>query len=346
MNIAEGVCAPSEGWNPMTVREVTEFFKTLSDPTRLRLLRLMAESELSEVTQLAQSRVSNHLKRLREEGLLQERPDGPWRNYRVDADRLPPAARALWDGIRAAWDGDEQFAPDLARLGDVLARRSERSGRFFETFADQWDGIRADLFGDSIGRAILRGFVPPDLVVADIGAGTGYALELFGSRPRRILAIDNSEAMLSVARRKVEALGLSNVEFRLGDAHDPPLETGEAGLVVFAMVLQHLEDPARAVAAAASRLAPGGRLFVADFLRHQETWLRETMRHRWLGFERAQLEAWLRAAGCRVDAWSILPGRPWTAPDGRRVRIPDGFALVAGQTHETNTQPITGAPTP
>ncbi|MBX3727614.1 MAG: ArsR family transcriptional regulator [Candidatus Sumerlaeia bacterium] len=313
---------------------LSRLFKVLSDPTRLRLLHLMALEELSvmelaEVTQLAQSRVSNHLKVLREEGLIEERREGAWRHYRVEAERLPEGPRRLWDSIRAAWEADDAALADQRRLEAVLARRTAREGRFFETIADRWDAVRAELFGDTIGRLVLRPFVPADAVVADLGCGTGYAFELFGDRPRRLIAIDSSPAMLAVARRKVKALGLRNVEFREGDAEAPPLKAGEASVATLLMVLHHLEEPARALAAVGRALRPGGCVLIADFAAHQQTWLRETMQHRWLGFSRPALEEMLGAAGLRTTSWSVMPGRSWVTEESRRVQVPDGFVCTA-----------------
>lgn len=318
----------------MQVQNLTRLFKALGDPTRLRLLRLMAETELSvmelaEVTQLAQSRISNHLKILREDGLIQERREGPWRHYRLDRDRLPEGAREVLDPVERAWEADTQFLADRTRLEKVLSGRKSRNGRFFDRIADDWDDVRANLFGDSIARDILRAFVPEDITVADIGAGTGYVLELFAGRPRRMIAIDSSTAMLAVARRKAKAHGWTNVEFRRGDAHEPPLEDGEADIVTMVMVLQYLAEPKRAIRAGARALASGGRLIIADFAQHQEVWLRETMQHRWLGFTREELGEWCADAGLRITGVTVLPGRPWETPDGRKVNVPDGFALLA-----------------
>lgn len=318
----------------MQVERISRLLKTLSDPTRLRLLRLMEDQELSVMelagaTGLAQSRISNHLKLLREEELVLERRDGAWRYYRVEAEDLAEEVRALWDTVRGTFGEDEQSLADRARLEGILARRHTRKGRFFEQIADQWDGIRTEMFGDTIARELLRAFVPPELEVADIGCGTGFGIELFGARPRRIIGIDTSEAMLSVARRKVTALGLENVELREGDAHQPPLGRHEVDVVTFIMVLHHLERPFEALASAARALRPGGRVLIVDFTRHDQSWLRDLMEHRWLGFKRGELESGLGECGLRVEAWSAIPGRPWQAPDNRRVTVPDGFLAVA-----------------
>lgn len=318
----------------MQTERVSRLLKTLSDPTRLRLLRLIEEQELSvmelaEATGLAQSRVSNHLRLLRDEELVAERREGAWRFYRVDAAELEAGTRTLWEAVRSTFGDDEQALADRARLEGILARRHTRRGRFFEQIADQWDGIRTEMFGDTIARELLRAFLPPNLTVADIGCGTGYGIELFGTRAHRIIGIDSSEAMLSVARRKVAAHGLDNVELRGGDAHDPPLKKAEADVVSLIMVLHHLERPFEALAAAARALRPDGRVLIVDFFRHEQTWLRDLMEHRWLGFKRAELEAALTECGLRVREWTTLPGRPWETPDNRRVSVPDGFLAVA-----------------
>lgn len=314
----------------------SQLLRTLADPTRLRLLRLLSIEELSvneiaEATALAQPRVSNHLKLLREEQLVEERREGAWRYYRVDESALPERLRALWPTIREACGDDPEMQADAARLEAVLARRGER-GEFFERFASEWDGLRAELFGDGLTRALFRAFVPRGLTVADIGAGTGHAVELFGDRPARLICIDRSEPMLAIARGKVDALGLTNVEFRVGDAHTPPLEPGEVEFAMLTMVLHHLDRPGDAVAGVARGIAPGGALFLADFLPHQALWMRTNLSHHHLGFGRTVVEAWLAESGLAIESWTTLPGRTWTTPEGNGVRVPDGFALLARRT--------------
>lgn len=315
-------------------RDLTRFFRTLSDETRLRVLRLLAReeltvNELATITQLAQPRISNHLKILREEGLLTERRDGSWRHYRVEPDDLPELARAIWTTLQTSWDGDPRFQADDKRLAEVLlARHPRENGTFFDHLSTQWDILRDTLFGDTLGRVMLRSLLPPGLTVADIGTGTGYVLHLFGDRAGRLIAVDNSEAMLQVAREKARAAGLERVEFRLADVTTaPPLEPATADVMTIVQVLHHLSEPGAAIANAAAGLRPGGILIVSDFLEHQQTWLRERLNHRWLGFSRGGVSQWFAAAGLEVEAWEVLPGRvqDW---EGQRVTLPDAFTAV------------------
>lgn len=320
--------------NSIPSRDLTSFFRTLSDETRLRVLRLLAReeltvNELAAITQLAQPRISNHLKILREEGLLTERRDGSWRHYRVEPGDLPALASTIWPSLQAAWDGDPRFQADDKRLAEVLvARHSTENGSFFDHLATQWDTIRDALLGDTLGRVVLRSLLPPDLVVADIGTGTGYVLHLFGNHAGKLIAVDNSEAMLAVAREKTRVAGLENVDFKLADVTTaPPLDPQTADVITIIQVLHHLPSPREALAHTAAGLKPGGVLIVSDFLEHQQTWLRDRLHHKWLGFSRSKASQWFSEMGLELTDWEVLPGRnhEW---EGQRLTVPDAFIAV------------------
>lgn len=316
------------------IRNLTRFFRTLSDDTRLRLLRLLAReeltvNELAGITQLAQPRISNHLKILREEGLVEERRAGSWRHYRVDPAALSGLAEALWPALERSWEADGRFEADDKRLAEVLlARQLPAGGSFFDQLAEEWDGLRDSLFGDAFGRAVLRSFLPPGLVVADIGTGTGYVLHLFAGRAKRLIAVDHSEAMLAVARGKARGANLTNVEFRLADIMAaPPLGKEEVHVATLVQVLHHLDDPAVAIGHLAPGIRKGGCLVISDFLEHQQTWLRDRLHHRWLGFSKKRIRTLLVGAGLELEGWEVLPGRFYEA-EGQRLPIPDAFTAI------------------
>jgi len=318
----------------MAVATISRIFKLLGDPTRLRLLRLMAMYELSVMelataTQLSQSRISNHLKLLKEEGFIAERREGSWRYYRLEVDSTPEPARSIWTSLEQNLEPDDQFLADSARLQAVLLKRQSRQGNFFDEMADEWDSVRDQLFGDMIPRHLLRLFFPSDYVVADIGTGTGYLMELLGKRAKKFIAIDMNEAMLSKARDKAKALNLENVDFRTGDAHKPPLEEGEANLITMIMVLHYLENPVGALQSASQSLAPGGSILLIDFVQHQKTWLKEMMNHKWLGFDKKTLESSCQEFGLKLEGWSLLPGRRWMTNGEKELDVPDAFAALA-----------------
>ncbi|HMX62081.1 MAG TPA: metalloregulator ArsR/SmtB family transcription factor [Candidatus Sumerlaeota bacterium] len=330
-----------DDFSPMidSASELTRLFRILSDATRLRVLRLLwreelTVNELSEITQLAQPRISNHLKILREENLIVERRSGSLRPYRVDHKGLDPAASALWPSLEEAWRDDPQFAADDKRLTKVLAARiSDVGAGYFDQLARRWDDIRNDLFGDALGREVLRAFVPPNLTIADVGTGTGYMLHLFAGRFEKFIAIDNSEAMLAVAREKAKAAVLRNVEFRLADVETaPPLKPREANIITIVQVLHHLHDPAVVIANLANGLQRNGSLIISDFVEHDQQWLRTEFHHRWPGFTKKQITAWAKAAQLSLASWSVLPGRAYTPTPGNKVLIPDCFTAVL--THQ------------
>lgn len=318
------------------VADLTQLFRVLADDTRFRLLRLLDReeltvNELAEITQLAQPRISNHLKILREENLISERRSGSWRHYRLNLDEVSDQYASLQPVLEAAWRDGDRFAADDKRLAEVLAaRQPETALAFFDQLAERWDEYRETLFGDAVGREILRAFLPEDLVVADVGTGTGYALHVFGNRAKKLIAIDRSEAMLDLARRKAQNAGLDRVEFRLANvSEEVPLADGEADVITLIQVLHHLEHPSAMIGRLAKALKPGGLLIINDLMEHQELWLCRELQHDWPGFARERIDDWLRAAGLRLSSWDVLPGKPLPNQEGQKLRVPDGFTAVA-----------------
>ena len=124
----------------------------------------------------------------------------------------------------------------------------------------------------------------PIRAVLDLGTGTGRMLELAAPLAERAVGVDQSPAMLALARSRIDQSGLRNVQLRQGDIYAPPVERDAYDLVVIHQVLHFLDDPARALSEAARALRPGGRLLVVDFAAHGEEYLREQFAHRRLGF--------------------------------------------------------------
>jgi len=285
----------------MGADDLQRMFKTLADPTRLRILALLereelAVQELMEALGMAQSRVSRHLAILREAGLVQDRRDGTFVFYRF----APPAAgpwAETWTLVRASLVGDSTHERDAAALSRVLAERAARTKRFFESVGPEWDALRKVFHDDFLrARAVAR-LVDPELVVADIGTGTGIlALEL-ARLGLRVVAIDSSPRMLDAARAKAEREGLAAIELRLGDAAALPLADGEVDAAVAHMVVQYLASPAEALREMARAVRPGGPVVVVDFLHHEHEWMRQELGVTWLGFTAEEVAAWFGDAG-------------------------------------------------
>lgn len=283
--------------------ELQKVFKTLADPTRVRILRLLQAEELMvqelmEVLGMAQSRVSRHLAILREASLLLDRRDGTYVFYRFAP---PPEGpwRDAWALVQRNLAGDPTIQRDDAALLGVIDARAERSRSFFDAVGPEWDALRK-VFDDDVvrARAISR-LVDPDRTVADIGTGTGVLAIELARLGLRVIGIDGSRRMLAAARTKLEEANLSNVELRQGDANDLPLEDGEVDAALAHMVLQYLPTPADAVREMARIVRPGGQVVVVDFIRHNEAWMRHELGVQWQGFSPDEVESWLRDAALR-----------------------------------------------
>lgn len=285
---------------------------SLADATRTRLLLLLdrhelAVGELCGAVQLPQSTVSRHLKVLGDEGWLATRSEGPSRYYRL-ATRLDGGARRLWEVVREELRTRPESAQDEARAQQALARRRSRSQEFFSTAAGQWDALRAELFGAQAGLAGLLGLLPPDLVVGDLGCGTGMVSEELAPYVARVIAVDESQEMLSAARRRLSLH--DHVEVRAGALEALPVDAAELDVAVMSLVLHYVAEPALVLAEAHRALRPGGRLVVVDMMAHGRSEYREQMGHRWQGFEESQLTGWLEGAGFAGVRWHALPPDP------------------------------------
>ncbi len=299
-------------------------FKTLADPTRVRILRLLGQEELIvgelvDILAMAQSRVSRHLAILREAGVLSDRREGTYVAYRLDLPSEGPW-RETWALAAKVMAEDPTAERDDALLRRTLATRKARSGRnFFDSVGPEWDGLRSVLGDEFLRARAMATLVAPDQKVADIGTGTGIlALELAGLG-LHVVGIDRSEAMLDAARQKWEfeqAASPGSIEFREGDAHALPLEADSVDAAFGHMVLHSLEQPRKAIEEMARILRPGGRAVLVDFLPHDHHWMEKELGLLWLGFAPETLTAWLSEAGFdtpRVhlqepDAKRDLPG--------------------------------------
>lgn len=296
----------------MTTAEATLFDRLalLSDTTRGRLLLALEEqeltvSELTTVLQLPQSTVSRHLKVLGDDGWVASRRDGTSRLYRATLDRLPESAQDLWRLAREEVAAMPSARGDAERLAAVLAERRARSQEFFSSAAGKWDHLRRELFGERGEIAPLLGLLDPDWAVGDLGCGTGRVAEALAPFVRRVVAVDDSQAMLDAARARVNGTGA--IELRRGRLEDLPVADGELDLAVLSLVLHHLPEPGKALAEAARALAPGGRVLVVDMQPHAREEYRQEMGHVWLGFPPERLAGWLEAAGFEAVRVVALP---------------------------------------
>lgn len=287
-------------------------FKALADPTRLRLLAVLARGEftvqeLTAILGVGQSRVSRHLKILSEAGLLSVKREGTWAYYRLDGKN------DFFTDIRPFLESrltrDSGACPDRERLLRVLEQRRARSLDFFNRHAQQWDDLVRDALPMAPYQSRLLDQVPARPVILEIGVGTGNLLDGLRHRVDRVIGVDHSSVMLDQARHRIQDAGLTNIELRLGEMQHLPVSEAEVQWAVLNMVLHHAPQPQQVFCELARVLAPGGGITFADLHRHQNEWVRERMADQWLGFERSELEGWLLTAGFELKSFEVLNGR-------------------------------------
>lgn len=291
--------------------EAITALEAVGEPTRLRLIALLSEAELT-VTELtailgqSQPRVSRHLKLLVEAGLVERHREGAWAFFR--RSERGAHGRLAQDILGALSLSDAVLEADRRRLGEVRAERAQAAAQYFAGHAAEWDRIRTLHVPDSRVEAAMLAMVGDRRIEAllDIGTGTGRMLELLAPKSVRATGIDTSPAMLAVARANLERAGLRNVQLRQGDVY--ALTPGETGfsLIIIHQVLHFLDDPARAVREAARLLAPGGRLLIVDLAPHAVERLRSEFAHRRLGFSREEIAGFLGDAGLEPVASEAL----------------------------------------
>jgi ArsR family transcriptional regulator len=236
------------------------------------------------------------------------RRDGTSRFYSMAVEDLDPAARRLWPLIREQVATTSAAGQDDRRLRGVLARRRAKSQEFFASAAGNWDRLRGDLFGDTFFLWGVLGLIDPDLVVGDLGCGTGQLTEIVAPYVKQVIAVDGSADMLEAARQRVG--GARNVDLRQGDLESLPLEPGELDAAMLSLVLHYSPSPARALAEVARVLRPGGRALVVDMLPHERQEYQQQMGHVWLGFSEKQISRFLAGAGFRDVRVRLLPADP------------------------------------
>lgn len=285
---------------------ILKSLRVLSDPVRLRLLLLLSDEELTvaelqEIVGLAQSRISSGLAQLKGEALVEDRRVGKNIFYRA-AEDLGDAALAVLAEARAEL---KETANDNAHLAFVLNKRKDRAAEYFNKLAGRFG--RAYVPGrswEALSHALLR-LLPP-MVIADLGAGEGTLSQLMARTAKRVIAVDNSEKMVEFGASLAKEHGFQNLEYRLGDLEDPPIDDDSVDLALFSQALHHASTPQRALDAAHRILKPGGKVMILDLLNHTQEQTRKLYGHVWLGFSEIELHRLLKKAGFTKIETSIV----------------------------------------
>lgn len=277
-----------------------ETLKLLADSTRVRILALLLDEELSvaelqEVLDMGQSRISSHLGLLRQGELVKDRREGKKTFYALNVES-DPLAGALLKAAYAAVAKTEEVANDRANLKRILEKRKQKSEQYFNSVAGRLGkNYCPGRSWEAIGHFLLR--LTPKIKIADLGAGEGLVSQLLANRADSVVCVDNSPKMVEFGSDLAAKNGFSNLTYKLGDIEQVPLQDKSVDLALLSQALHHAQHPQAAVEEAYRILKPGGQLIIIDLLEHHFEKARELYADLWLGFSENMLYQYLRAAG-------------------------------------------------
>src|SRR3984957_10313577 len=285
---------------------IIKILRVVADPNRLRILLLLRGEELSvaelqEILTMGQSTISTHLSQLKQAGLVEDRRTGKSNLY-----KLSPADAGPLDEILAQAKAEiPEAKSDQSAMRRVLRKRQDKMRSFFDSVAGRlgkdyvpgksWKGM---------AEALLH--LMPPMIIADLGAGEGAFALLLAQRAKKVIAVDTSAKMIEVGRDQALRHGIDNVEYRLGDMEELPIDSGSVDLVFFSQSLHHALHPERAISEANRILAPGGRIVILDLVKHRFEEARELYADEWLGFSESELEAMLEKSGFTQIQTSVV----------------------------------------
>ena len=273
--------------------------RILADPTRLRLIALLQQEELSvnemqEITHMGQSRISTHLGLMQESELLVSRRDGKRIFYRLNGSLPHQSVKLLQMALEGTREIPECQA-DGTNLRRIVERRQDQAKVHFGQIAGRFDrSYGPGRSWQAFGHLLLQ--IIPKLEIADLGSGEGLLSELLAHRAKKVIAVDNSPKMVDYGKKKAKENNLLNLEFRLGDLANPPIDNDSVDLVILSQALHHTKEPEQTIRSAHRILRPGGRLIVLDLLRHEFAEARQLYGDHWLGFDESELQTWLEQA--------------------------------------------------
>lgn len=277
---------------------IVKILRVASDTNRLRILLLLEQEELSvaelqEILAMGQSTISTHLSQLKQAELVEDRRTGKNNLYHLKRE---PTTGLLSELLTQARIEIPEAAADATAAKRVLKKRQDRMRTFFDEVAGRFG--RSYVPGKSwksVAEALLK--LMPPMVIADLGAGEGAFSLLLAQRAIKVIAVDTSARMIEVGREQAQKQGVKNVEYRIGDMEELPVEDASVDLAFFSQSLHHALHPERAVAEAWRILKPGGRIAVLDLVKHRFEEARELYADEWLGFSEAEMESALETAG-------------------------------------------------
>ena len=273
----------------------------LSDSTRLRMLRLLSQEELSvaelqEILEMGQSRVSSHLGLLRRNNLVVDRKDGKRTYYTLSTES---SSKHEFIRLALSEESEEDFwESDQSALSRIVDRRRQESERYFDEVAERLGkNYVPGRTWEAIGHFLFR--LVPSITIVDLGAGDGMISQLLADRAKKVICVDSSKSMVRLGTDLAKRKGLSNLEYKLGDLEKIPLSANSVDLALMSQSLHHALHPEHALEEAYRVIKPGGQLIVIDLKKHPFEKARELYGDHWLGFGENEIYRMMVACGFR-----------------------------------------------
>lgn len=303
--------------------ELLPALRAIAEPTRLRILTFCAAADLSvtDLTELlnqSQPRISRHLKIMCEAEVLQRGREGTFAYYRVSSSGIGLALSHSILSMHRLSAADERALEQLKQKRHKMAAPLEAAN------AEQIRKLRSYYPSEKLIDQALSHILPEDRVkdLLDIGTGTGHMLALFGPRVTHAVGIDLSRDMLSLARANLMLSDLQNCRVQQADMYSLPLDSASFDAVTIHHVLHFAERPGDVIREAARVLRPGGRLVIVDFIKHDLQKLKSEFGHLWLGFDEAEIAEWCRDCGLEPEPPTIL------SEPGKQLRVMISLSIL------------------
>ncbi|HCL57562.1 MAG TPA: hypothetical protein DHW82_11220 [Spirochaetia bacterium] len=285
----------------------TEFFKILSDSTRLRILNLLNDYELNvneilEILSMQQSRVSKHLKLLKDHDLVIERKEGTWRFYTLNQKKIPDTAIAM---LTLIWE-KEAYQQERSQIPFILEKRKLFAEDFFisSSLSKQGLGSFYSVEDLMLGFSFL---LKEKKKILDAGCGDGKLLWFLAHNPEiELYGIDVYKTALSHSVFKDEDKDIySRINLFKADIAQTPFQNDFFDAVFTNMVLHHIPNPKKVFVEMERVLKKGGKWIIIDFYKHNYEEMREVYKDFWLGFSREEMQKYAANSGLKEHVFYL-----------------------------------------
>ena len=291
---------------------ILNWLKLLSDPTRIRILRILRHekltvAEIQSILGMGQSRISSQLSKLKSSGLLADERSGKHVYYQLIASNSssPDVMESLFSVLESAANEIAECKLDDKALRLQIEKRSDKARKYFDELAGNFgEKYVPGRTWKSIAEMLFQMIKPG--IVADLGAGEGTLSQLIAQKAKKVIAVDHSKKMVEFGSKIIKENGFDNIEYRLGDIQSPPIEDNQIELAIFSQTLHHVNDPQKAIEEAFRILSPEGKVIILDLLKHEHEEARTLYADQWLGFKEIELIEFLEIAGFKSISTMIV----------------------------------------